>query len=279
LKSNKSRHRQIGAGIIKENCHKSPKTYIVIDKQGQKMQAVMNQITPEQEAEQILQLKRPLLPIDEYAVQQGISRRAVEEYGWMGIVQIRKHKGKTFVVDVPIGSHSQTSQPDIGGANKLKEAEKAPQPYQSIQNDACLFDVPKAHTSPNRIWKVVSLFSLVFLSIAVFAIFQLNMDRKAQRNQLSQAYAGTQIVYNDLAKAKHYAEITQNELAEAKIKLERLRNELDKSRAQVENARNELAQTRKNFEIIKQRYAKAIDQLNEKIRELTVRLTELAENQ
>ena len=55
-----------------------------------------------QEDRPILHLKRPLLPIDEYATREGISRGIVEECGKLGIVQIRKYKGKTFVVDVPL---------------------------------------------------------------------------------------------------------------------------------------------------------------------------------
>lgn len=57
-----------------------------------------------------LQLKRPLLPIDEYAAREGVSRDIVEECGQLGIVQIRKYKGKTFVVDVPLSPYRCASE-------------------------------------------------------------------------------------------------------------------------------------------------------------------------
>ena len=57
-----------------------------------------------------LQLKRSLLPIDEYAARQGLSVGIVNECGRLGIVQIRKHKGKTFVVDVPLAPYLYTPE-------------------------------------------------------------------------------------------------------------------------------------------------------------------------
>jgi len=66
--------------------------------------------TTSQENGPILQLKRPLLPIDEYAAREGLSKSLVEECGKLGIVQIRKYKGKTFVVDVPLSTHPYTSE-------------------------------------------------------------------------------------------------------------------------------------------------------------------------
>ena len=66
--------------------------------------------TTSQENGPILQLKRPLLPIDEYAAREGLSKGLVEECGKLGIVQTRKYKGKTFVVDVPLSPHPYTSE-------------------------------------------------------------------------------------------------------------------------------------------------------------------------
>lgn len=63
-----------------------------------------------QESESILRLKRPLLPIGEYAAREGISMSIVRECGKLGIVPIRKFKGKTFVVDVPLGPYHCTTE-------------------------------------------------------------------------------------------------------------------------------------------------------------------------
>lgn len=59
-----------------------------------------------QEDEPILQLDRPLLSIGEYAAREGVPKGIIEECGRLGIIQIRRYKGKTFVVDLPIRSYS-----------------------------------------------------------------------------------------------------------------------------------------------------------------------------
>ena len=77
------------------------------------MEAVMKETVP-QEIGPILQLDRPLLPIGEYADREGITKGLIEECGRIGIVAIRRYKGKTFVVDVPI--HSYSDKYEIIGA-------------------------------------------------------------------------------------------------------------------------------------------------------------------
>ncbi len=68
-----------------------------------------------EEAGPVLQMKRSLLPIDEYAAREGVSREILERCGQLGIVRIRRYKGRTFVVDVPLGPYSCVSE-DIGQA-------------------------------------------------------------------------------------------------------------------------------------------------------------------
>ena len=65
------------------------------------METAANETTTLQ-AEQTLQLKRTLVPIDEYAEQEGVSIGIVEQCARLGIIQIRKFKGETFVVDLPL---------------------------------------------------------------------------------------------------------------------------------------------------------------------------------
>ncbi|MHC4792027.1 MAG: ATP-binding protein [Planctomycetota bacterium] len=60
--------------------------------------------------EPTLQRKKLLLPIDKYAAREGISRDLVEACGKMSIVQLRKYKGKTFVVDVPLSPYYCTPE-------------------------------------------------------------------------------------------------------------------------------------------------------------------------
>lgn len=63
------------------------------------------------------QLKKSLTPIDEYAAREGVSRSVIEECAKLGIVHIRKFKGKSFVVDVPLSPYACSSQ-TIDGSNQ-----------------------------------------------------------------------------------------------------------------------------------------------------------------
>ena len=58
------------------------------------------------EPEATLHLERPLLTIDQYAAAKEVSQSVVRDFIKLGIVQTRKHKGKTFVIDVPISACS-----------------------------------------------------------------------------------------------------------------------------------------------------------------------------
>jgi len=84
------------------------------------MESTPKQITS-QETGATLQLERALLPIDEYAVREGVSRGIVEECGKLGIVQIRKYKGKSFVVDVPLSPYRYPSETTEGATKRADE--------------------------------------------------------------------------------------------------------------------------------------------------------------
>ncbi len=76
----------------------------------------INRITAE-ETGPALQLKRSLLPINEYATREGLSKNLVEEWGKLGIVQIRKYKGKMYYIGDwhthPNGSSTPSKTDDI----------------------------------------------------------------------------------------------------------------------------------------------------------------------
>lgn len=78
-----------------------------------------------QETKPTLQLKRPLLPIDEYAAREGLSIKFVEECAKLGIIQIRRYKGKTFVVDVPLNLCHCASEAVTSPAQHIDEAAHA----------------------------------------------------------------------------------------------------------------------------------------------------------
>ena len=53
-----------------------------------------------------------LISIDEYAAREGVSAELIKACGQAGIVQIRRHKGKTYVVDHPLTPYFQTAACD-----------------------------------------------------------------------------------------------------------------------------------------------------------------------
>lgn len=88
-----------------------------------------------EKAGSILQLKRSLLPIDEYAARKGLSREIIDKYGLLGIIQIRRYKGKTFVVDTPLSPYScisQASKEAVKPRDKAAQAKKTSEPVQKI---------------------------------------------------------------------------------------------------------------------------------------------------
>ncbi len=86
------------------------------------METINNEAISE-ETGPILQLKRPLLPIERYAAREGVSIGLLEQCGKLGIVQIRRYKGNTYVVDVPIAPN----MPELTGdpANPFDKTERA----------------------------------------------------------------------------------------------------------------------------------------------------------
>jgi hypothetical protein len=82
------------------------------------METTPNKATA-QEAEPMLHLDRSLLAIDEYAAREGLSRGLVEECGKLGILQIRKCRGKTFVVDVPLSPYRSRSEGTKGATKSI----------------------------------------------------------------------------------------------------------------------------------------------------------------
>ena len=90
----------------------------------------MNDHDPQAEKEPIFSRKKNLLSVGQYASRQGVSTGIVQEAARLGVVQVRKHKDKTFIVDLPLDTYKMLKQPDWGnsdgvdttvGANKISE--------------------------------------------------------------------------------------------------------------------------------------------------------------
>lgn len=72
-----------------------------------------------------LRLNRPLLPIEHFAAREGTTVEEIEKCSNIGIVQLRKHKGRTYVVDIPVYSYDATAETDAEVAGLISSAADA----------------------------------------------------------------------------------------------------------------------------------------------------------
>jgi len=61
---------------------------------------------------QALRLHRKLIELDEFAHREGISVDDIEQCSNIGAIQLRKHKGKTYVLDMPVCSYDNSDKID-----------------------------------------------------------------------------------------------------------------------------------------------------------------------
>jgi methyl-accepting chemotaxis protein len=204
-----------------------------------------------------LQLKRPLVLIDEFAAREGVSRSAIEDWAKLGLVQIRRHKGETFVVDVP------------------------PAPYGDFCRILSNRQEPPSRSSPPRptgLWRFIATVSVVCAFAAVLASLWLYTDRQGLINSVTLAYEKFDKINRSFTLTKQRAEVLQNHLNDAKIELNRLKGQLVRSQTEVKDVRNQLNSARQNLDSIRRYDAEAAQRLNEQIEELTELTDEIAED-
>jgi methyl-accepting chemotaxis protein len=195
-----------------------------------------------------LQLERPLVPIDEFAAREGVSRSAIEDWAKLGLVQIRKHKGKTFVVDVPPGPYGDFCQT-----------------IRSRQEPAYRTAPPK----PTGLWQFTAIVSVLCAFVAVLASLWFYADRQGLLDGITLVYERIDKANENLTRTKQQAETLQNQFDEAKMELDRLRGQLVWSQAEVKNVRNQLNSATQDLRSIRQYNAEATQQLSEQIERLT----------
>jgi len=76
--------------------------------------------------EPIFSRKKSLLTVGQYAARQGVSAGIVQECARLGVVQVRKHKDKTFIVDLPLDIYKIIKQQDSQSSDfgELRRAEE-----------------------------------------------------------------------------------------------------------------------------------------------------------
>lgn len=73
----------------------------------------------------IFSRKKSLLTVQQYAASQGISAGVVNECAKLGVVQIRKHKNKMFIVDLPLDAGKNAKQDDDANITPIDTVQQA----------------------------------------------------------------------------------------------------------------------------------------------------------
>ena len=94
-----------------------------------------------------LNRKDALLSIEEYAAKKGILVETVEQSIKEGNLQIRRHRGKTFIVERPLRDTSQKTEPITIPA--LQQIPNIPEPYEKMKKQ----DIPAGSIS-ELAWKM-----------------------------------------------------------------------------------------------------------------------------
>jgi len=88
--------------------------------------------------------KKSLLSVQQYATSQGVSTGVVQECAKLGVVQVRKHKEKTYIVDLPLDIYKGIKQQDEQKPEPIDASSQA-QRISDLMNK--IFQPPK-HTQP-----------------------------------------------------------------------------------------------------------------------------------
>ena len=238
------------------------------------MEATTNE-SVSQKTDPILQLKRALLPIDEYAAQQGLSRRTVEQHIQSGTIQIRKYKGKTYVVDVPLSPYYHNTPEEIALMEEDAEmtAHTIEQPAQStdathaetisgetarVKSVSQQTQIPHRDSSrpgianaagwTKRTRKVVAVSSTACLLAVIIGSFWLYINQTIHAHRLDKAYATIQTVHNNAIQSSQQLAGLRTNLVESTAELQSVRSELNNTEAKVTNLQNELKRINQSLE-------------------------------
>ena len=125
------------------------------------------------------QFKRDLVPLEEYAARVGISSDIIEQQGRLGVVQIRKYKGRKYVVDVDPEQLSRLEAPE---AEEMVPGARASKPRPTIAS------------------KVVTAGLTAGLIIIIVGVFWFYLDAKTRLDDLTAEHTALQTAYNNKSK-------------------------------------------------------------------------------
>ena len=244
------------------------------------MELDLTDIQPQEHEKPILHLGKKLLPIDEYSSRTGLSTGLLEQYGRIGIVQIRKYRGRTFVVDVPSQlrfGNAETNAIDelVKSRNKAlqtkkltalvakltsnpKSAEPLPERVPSLglfkQFAAASRRSNKTTSRQTQLRRTLAVFAATFVVVGLYASLWLFITGKTQTAGLADMRADIQKIIGKSARTEQQIQTVQNQL--------------NSSIAQAGVLRSEIITASGELELIQQSNKKTVQQLDEQFAKL-----------
>ena len=153
------------------------------------------------ETQTIEQKSERIIPIDDFARQQQLSRRTVDRYIQIGRIKARKIKGKTFVVDSQIEpdiGQLETTQKPQSSTTQTVQPKMTPKITPMTKLDWAQFGLLTAHARAKRIWQVVALVSIVCFIAAAAAAGWSFSNRRIQLERQVRILSKVQREHNRL---------------------------------------------------------------------------------
>ena len=246
--------------------------------------------TPQQEQEgPILHLGKKLVLIDEYSKRTGLSKGLLEQYGRIGIVQIRRFKGETFVVDVPSrmrfsDAETKAIEELIGAHNRACQTKKLTDLVAKITTgprvekalpvripDLKLFGTAAAAYGPaekisiirrfgldqllvkiraSQLSHVAAVFAVTFILVCLYASFWFLVGGKIQAVRFAREHTAIQEL------------ITESEQTD--LKIASVQNQLDNSISQAGILNAEISAAVSQLKTIQRQNEEAVQTLDKK---------------
>ena len=239
-------------------------------------------MTDSQLLEPTLNLKKALLPIEEYAARERLSMDIIEKCGKLGILQIRRFKGKTFVVEAPyppfndidelalepVQPTDETEQFEpvdetepIHLADENEQAQKISEPTDKAGDEQA--DAVDRALEENDISELLKMFHDKELPFEDLLASQIKARKICQKIAVASVvfalivlfaglwlYTGRKMQLTDSPVSYAGLQPTINDSEITASQVEALRGQLQNSRTQIENLKSQLEDSRAQIETL-----------------------------
>jgi hypothetical protein len=232
------------------------------------MQANMD-VADSKKATSMLRIRKTLIPIDEYALREGMPQNMVQQCGQIGLLQLRKFQGKTFVVDAPVRKKRDSSSDD-----ELVD-------FVLVKKKIRFLQIAVFLLAGCFIASLILNYSLYFNSFdktgraytgtekVYYDLKQITTNSKELRNKFIASNSRIRHLQNELALSSLEIESIQTELTKSKESLEAIQAQLNPAKENLRSVQNELIRTTQNLETIQLRNTETAQKLHNEIEKLS----------